>query len=136
LVTGLSAIDILYLILLVGSLAFGLEAMLLGLGGKLMVLYRRRKVKTIVIALAVGLAIVGPAIVTSMALALEPIYFCVVVLAYTFVASKIISVFRAKLARAPAPPLPPQPSEREIKAMLRKRGLEKLVKKKRAKSGD
>lgn len=129
--TGLNAIDILYLILLVGSLAFGLEALLLGLGGKLMVLYRCRKVKTIVIALAVGLAIVGPAIVTSAALALEPLYFCVVVLAYTFVAGKIISVFRAKLARTPAPPLPPQPSEREIKAMLRKRGLGKLVNKKK-----
>jgi len=134
-VTGLSAIDIIYLILLIGSLAFGLEALLLGLGGKLMVLYRRRKVKTIMIALAVGLAIVGPAIVTSMALALEPLYFCVVVLAYMFVAGKIISLFRAKLARAPAPPLPPQPSELEIKAMIRKRGLGKLVKKKRAKSG-
>lgn len=127
----MNAIDILYLILLVGSLAFGLEALLLGLGGKLMVLYRCRKVKTIVIALAVGLAIVGPAIVTSAALALEPLYFCVVVLAYTFVAGKIISVFRAKLARTSAPPLLPQPSEREIKAMLRKRGLGKLVNKKK-----
>ena len=100
-----------------------------------MVLYRRRKVKTILIALAVGLAIVGPAIVTSMALALEPLYFCVVVLVYMFVAGKIISRFRMKLARTPAPPLPPQPSEREIKTMLRKRKLGKLVKKKRAKSG-
>lgn len=107
----------------------------MGLGGKLMVLYRRQKVKTIVIALAVGLAIVGPAIVTSMALALEPLYFCVVVLAYMFVAGKIISLFRVKLAQTPAPPLPPQPSDREIKAMLRKRRLGKLVKKKRAKSG-
>ncbi|MFQ6129484.1 MAG: hypothetical protein ACE5OT_01590 [Candidatus Hadarchaeaceae archaeon] len=131
----MNTIDILYLILLIGSLAFGLEALLLGLGGKLMVLYRRQKVKTIVIALAVGLAIVGPAIVTSMALALEPLYFCVVVLAYMFVAGKIISLFRVKLAQTPAPPLPPQPSDREIKAMLRKRRLGKLVKKKRAKSG-
>ncbi len=100
-----------------------------------MVLYRRRKVKTIMIALAVGLAIVGPAIATSVALALEPLYFCVVVLAYMFVAGKIISLFRMRLARTPAPPLPSQPSEREIKAMLRKRGLGKLAKKKRAKSG-
>ena len=107
----------------------------MGLGGKLMVLYRRRKIKTIMIALAVGLAIVGPAIVTSMALTLEPLYFCVVVLAYSFVASKIIGAFRMKLVRTPAPPLPPQPSEREIKAMLRKRGLGRLVRKKRVKSG-
>lgn len=121
----------LYLILIAGSLAFGLEALLLGLGGKLMVLYRRRKVKTIMIALAVGLAIVGSAAVTSAALTLEPLYFCVLVLAYMFVASKLINVFGAKLVRTPPPPLLPQPSEREIETMLRKRGLGKLVKKKR-----
>lgn len=132
----MSTIEILYIILLFGSLAFGLEALLLGLGGKLTVIYRRRKVKTIVIALAVGVAIVGPAIFTSMALALEPLYFCAVVLAYTLAASKIIGAFRMKLSRTPAPTLLPQPSEREIEAMLQKRGLGKLVKKKRAKSGN
>ncbi len=100
-----------------------------------MVLYRYRKVKTIVIALAVGVAIVGPAIFTSMALALEPLYFCVVVLAYTFVAGKIIGGFRMKLARTPPPTLLPQQSEREIETMLQKRGLGKLVRKKRTKSG-
>lgn len=117
--------------MLVGSLAFGLEAMLLGLGGKLMVLYRRRKVNTLGIALAVGLAIIAPAIATSAVLALEPLFFCVLVLAYTFVASGIVSVFGAKLVRTPPPPLPPQPSKKEIETMLRKRGLGKLVKKKK-----
>jgi hypothetical protein len=130
-VTDLSAIEILYLILLVGSLAFGLEALLLGLGGKLMVVYRRRKFKTIVIALAVGLAIVGPAIVTSMALALEPLYFCVMVLVYMFVASRIIHAFGAKLTRTPPLSLPPHPQEEELKTMLKKRGFGKLVKKRK-----
>ncbi len=131
LVIGLSAIEILYLILLVGSLAFGLEALLLGLGGKLTVLYRRRKVKTIAIALAVGLAIIGSAIITSMALAPEPIYFCVMVLAYMFVASRIIHAFRANLTRTPPLSLPPQPPEEELKTMLKKRGFGKLVRKRK-----
>lgn len=127
----MGAIDILYIVLLVGSLAFGLEAMLIGLGGKLMVLYRRRRAKTLGMALAVGLGIVGPAVVTSVILALEPLYFCALVLAYMFIASKIVNIFEAKLALTPPRPLPPQPSEREIEVMLRKRGYGKLVRKKR-----
>lgn len=127
----MGAIDTLYLILLIGSLAFGLEALLLGLGGKLMVLYRRQRVRTLAIALGAGLAIVSPAIITSAALALEPLYFCVLVLVYMFVASRIINIFGAKLARMPPRPLPPQPSELEIVEMLRKRGYGKLVKRKR-----
>jgi hypothetical protein len=127
----LGVIEILYAVMLAGSLAFGLEAMLLGLGGKLMVLYRRQKAETVVLALAIGIAIVGPAIATSMVLALEPLYFCVVVLAYMFVASGLINVFGAGLIRTSPPPPPPQLSERDIETMLRKRGLGKLVKKKR-----
>jgi len=130
-VIDFSAIEIIYLILIFGSLAFGLEALLLGLGGKLTVLYRRRKVKTIVIALAVGLAIIGSAIITSMALALEPIYFCVMVLAYMFAASRIIHTFGDKLSRTPPLSLPPQPPEEELKTMLKKRGFEKLVEKRK-----
>ena len=130
-VDDLNAAEILYIILLAGSLAFGLEAMLLGLGGKLMVLYRRQKGKTLAVALAIGLAIVAPAVATSAALALEPLYSCMLVLAYMFIAGKLIGVFWAKLVRAPPPPLPPQPSEKEIREMVEKRGYGKLVRKKK-----
>ena len=119
------------MILLAGSLAFGLEAMLIGLGGKLMVFYRRRRAKTLSLALAVGFAIVGPAVMTSITLAPQPLYFCALVLAYTFIAGKLIGVFGAKLVQTPPPPLPPQPSEKEIEAMVRERGLGKLVRKKK-----
>jgi len=130
----LDAINTLYLIILVGSLAFGLEALLLGLGGKLTVLYRRQRVRTLTLALCVGLAVVVPAIITSATLTLEPLYFCVLVLVYMFVASRIISIFGAKLARTTPRPLPPQPSDLEVEEMLRKRGYDKLVKKKRKSS--
>jgi len=130
-VIDFSAIEIIYLILIFGSLAFGLEALLLGLGGRLTVLYRRQKIKTIVIALAVGLAIIGSAIITSITLALEPIYFCVIVLAYMFAGSRIIYTFGDKLPRTPLLSLPPQPPDEELKTMLKKRGLEKLVEKRK-----
>lgn len=128
----MGAIDTLYLVLLIGSLAFGLEALLLGLGGKLMVLYRRKRVRTFVLALGVGLAIVMPAVITSMVLALEPLYFCVLVLAYMFIASRIVHVSGAKLPRAPPRALPLPSSELEVVTMLRKRGYGKLVKKKKS----
>jgi len=130
-VVRLDAISTLYLIILVGSLAFGLEALLLGLGGKLMVLYRRQRARTLVLSLGVGLAVVGPAIATSAALMLEPLYLCVLVLVYVFVASRIISIFGAKLVQTTPRPLPQQPSDLEVEEMLRKRGYDKLVKKKR-----
>ena len=130
----LDAINTLYLIILVGPLAFGLEALLLGLGGRLMVLYRRQRARTLVLSLGVGLAVVGPAIVTSAALTLEPLYFCVLVLVYMFVASRIISIFGAKLVRTSPRPLPLQHSDLEVAEMLRKRGYAKLVKKKRKSS--
>jgi hypothetical protein len=125
----LDAIGTLYLILVIGSLAFGLEALLLGLGGKLIVLYRRQRVRTLALALLIGAAVVTPAIVTSTAFTLEPLYFCVLV--YVFVASRIISIFGAKLVQTTPRPLPQQPSDLEVEEMLRKRGYGKLVKKKR-----
>jgi hypothetical protein len=53
---------------------------------------------TLTLALCVGPAIVVPAVITSAALTLEPLYFCVLVLVYMFVASRIISMFGEKLA--------------------------------------
>lgn len=130
----MSAIDILYLILLIGSLAFGLEAMLIGLGGKLMVLYRRHKSRTLVTGLGVGLAIVVPAVIASIALTLEPIFFCALVLVCMLTASGVIKAFGAKSIRTPPPrPLPTPALELEVVDMLRKRGFGKLVKKKKSK---
>lgn len=118
------------MIMLIGSLAFGLEAMLLGLGGKLMVLYRRRRAKTLAVALVVGLAIAGPATATSMVLSLEPLYFCALVLVYLFIAGGLINLLGAKRVRTPPPPLPP-PSEEEMEVIIRKRGYGGLLRKKR-----
>lgn len=123
----------LYAILLAGSLAFGLEALLIGLGGRLTVIYRRGRRRLLKLALPLGLIIVGLSIWISILLSLEPLYLCVLVLACTFAAGKLINVFKAKLVKTLPPPLPPQPSEREIETMLRKRRLGKLTHKKKRK---
>lgn len=127
----MSAIEILYIVFLIWSLAFGLEAMLIGLGGKLIVLYHRARAKTFGIALVVGLAIVVPAIVTSIVFKLEPIYFAVLVLAYGLVAGETINLFGSGRVKTTPPPPMQEPSEGEIEAMVRKRGLGKLVRKKK-----
>lgn len=113
----LSAIDIIYILFLAGSLAFGFEALLLGLSGKLMVMFRRGRGKTLALALAAGLVIVLPAIATSISLAIEPIFFAALVLVYTLIASGIIKFLGARFVKAPAlPPLPKLPGDDAEKA--------------------
>jgi len=110
-------------------LAFGLEALLLGLGGKLLVLYRRQRVRTFGLAFSTGIIIIVPAIITSIVFTLEPLYFCVLVLVYTFIMGRIIKMLGRKIVGTPPPLLLKQPSELEVVTMLRKRGYDKLVKK-------
>lgn len=123
----LSAIDILYIVFMVGSLAFGLEAMLVGLGGKLMLMYRRRRTATFVTALSIGLLIVVAATVTSMIFKLEPIYFAIIVLIYAFIVGRVIKVFGSKLVGSPPPIVMPKTSEREMEEILVRRGYGNLV---------
>jgi len=111
---------------LFGSLAFGLEALLLGLGGQLPVLYRRGRKRVLKMASLVGLAVVGLSIVTSAALAFGPLYFCASVLVYTLLASMILSLYRTRLIK-PEPLLPPPAADVEIEQMLQKRGFKEFV---------
>jgi len=127
----LNASYILYLILFFGSLAFGLEAMLLGLGGQMSVLYRRNKRKTVALALAFGLTIVGLSAATAAPLGLEPLYVCVLVLGYMFLVGAVIWNFRTKFMTARELHLPRTASDAEIRSMLKKRGFGAIVKKKK-----
>ncbi len=121
----------LYVILLAGSLAFGLEALLIGLGGRLTVIYRRGRGRLLKLALPLGLIIVGLSIWISMLLSLEPLYLCVLILACTFAAGKLINLSSTKLFKPRAPPAPPTIPEGELKLMLKKRGFSDLVKEKK-----
>ena len=95
-----------------------------------MVLYRHDRLKTLGLAFMVGLMIVGLAIITAAAFSLEPLYLCALVLVYMFAAGKVTNRFGAGLVKPISPPLPTQLSDEELRAMLRKRGFKKLVKKK------
>jgi hypothetical protein len=105
--------------------------MLLGLGGQMSLLYRRNKLNAIGLALAFGLIIVSLSAITAAPFCLEPLYACVLVLGYMFLIGAVIRNFRTKFVGAKALHLPQVQSDAEIKAMLRKRGLGALVKKKK-----
>ncbi|MEA1904914.1 MAG: hypothetical protein U9M97_03430 [Candidatus Hadarchaeota archaeon] len=128
---ALNVTHALYVILLSGSLAFGLEALLIGLGGRLTVIYHRGRGRLLKLALPLGLTIAGLSIWISMLLSLEPLYLCVLVLACTFVAGKIINLSRSRLFKPRALPPPPASPEKELKLMLKERGFSKLVKEKK-----
>lgn len=122
----MNILQVLYLMFLFGCLAFGLEALLLGLGGQLSVLYRRGRRRALKMALLVGLAIVGSSILTSAVLDFGPLYFCASVLVYTLLASMALSSYRKRLIKPERPPLPPI-ADVEVKKILQKRGFEELV---------
>jgi len=127
----LSILHTLYLVLILGSFAFGLEAVRMGLGGQLLVLYSRGRGRALGLASLVGLAIVGLSIFTSslasnVAAGPEPLYLCLAVLSYTLIAGGIVSGLRAKLIK-PSPPPPPPILGAEIERMLRRRGFAELA---------
>ena len=117
---------VLYPMFLFGSLAFGLEAMLLGLGGQLSSLYRRDRKRVLKVASLVGLSVVGLSIATSTALDFGPVYFCAFVLVYTLLTSTVLSLFKTRFIK-PELPTPPQISDVEIKQVLQKRGFNEIV---------
>ena len=95
------------------------------------VLYRRNKRKTVALALAFGLTIVGLSAATAAPLGLEPLYVCVLVLGYMFLVGAVIWNFRTKFMTARELHLPRTASDAEIRSMLKKRGFGAIVKKKK-----
>jgi hypothetical protein len=126
----LNILYVLYPMFLFGSLTFGLEAMLLGLGGQLSSLYRRDRKRVLKMASLVGLGVVGLSIATSTALDFGPVYFCAFVLVYTLLASTVLSLFKTRFIKQELPPLP-QISDTEIKQALQKRGFSEIVEEER-----
>lgn len=124
---SLSVIEIIYIIFLLGSLAFGLEAMFFGFGGKLLLYLRHRKGAMLLVAFGLGITIVVLSAGASIIFHLEPIYFVVLVLLFSFVVGGIIRAFSDKSAwRAPPPPLP-ESTDEEIKTLLSARGYGNLL---------
>lgn len=121
---------VLYPMFLLGSSAFGLEAMLLGLGGQLSSLYHRDRKRVLEMASLVGLGVVGLSIATSTALEFGPVYFCAFVLVYTLLGGTVLGLFKTRFIETELP-APPQISDAEIKQMLQKRGFNEVVEEKK-----
>lgn len=107
--------------------------MVIGLGGKIVVIYRRGKLSTLAAALFTGLVTVFLAAATSTIFRLEPIYFVVLVLVYAFVAGRVIGIFWSKRIRMTTPPPLPQVSEEEVREVVRRRGFGELLNEKKRK---
>jgi hypothetical protein len=114
---------LLYLLVLLGSIAFGFEAATLGLKGRLMVLYRRSRKKTIALSLCTGLAIAVASIGSSLAAGLEPIYLCPLLIAFSLVAAGILNLFKKKFVKPAKLPLPKDISDEELRRKLKNRGF-------------
>jgi hypothetical protein len=119
-----------YLILLAGSIAVGLEALLIGFGGKLIVIYRERPWFTLGLASGLGLWVVAISAMLGLLLALETLYVCILLLLLTLIAGKTIGLLKPELTKRRLP-APERISDREIERHLRKRGFKKPIGKKR-----
>lgn len=119
-----------YFLLLIGSVAFGFEALLVGFGGRLIPLYRQRPWLTLGMASGLGLWVVGISIVIGLALVLEPLYVGGIVVVLTIVAGKIISFVKPELVKTSTLKVK-RISDAEIKQDLKKRGMGKLTRKKK-----
>ena len=126
----MNILHVLYLMFLFGSLAFGLEALLLGLGGQLSVLYHRGRRRALMLALLIGIAVVSSSIITSAALGFGPLYFCASVLVYTLLASLALNSQKAKLIKPSPLPMPSPTTDLEIERMLQKRIFNELAEEK------
>lgn len=123
----MNILHVLYLMFLLGSLAFGLEALLLGLGGQLSVLYRRNWKQVLKLASLIGLVVVSLSIATTTILGLGPLFLCALVLAYTLLSSRIVNLYKVRLVKSGSPPPLSPTADAEIKQILQKRGFSELV---------
>jgi hypothetical protein len=111
-----------YFLLFAGSLAFGLEALMLGMGGKIITLYKERPFLVLGLSTLLGFWIVILSLAFGLLFALEPLYVCGAVLVFTLLAGKLVHTMKPELVRR-TPPTPKPLSDKEIREALRKRGL-------------
>lgn len=108
-----------------GSPGFGVEALIIGKSNKPS-LNEDSKINLLKIAIPTGLAIVGASILIGAALNLQSIYLCAIILLLTLITGKTLDLASNNTQKEKE--LPKQNSvEKEIKSMLRSRGLENLI---------
>ncbi|MEM2875196.1 MAG: hypothetical protein QW567_04175 [Candidatus Hadarchaeales archaeon] len=126
--TDLPAKDILYIIVIGGSLAFGIQAMFLGIGGRTMVAYGRNRGTMLLKALVLGLCIGTLSIITTDLLGMGSPYIALWLVAYTVISGAVLRVFPYR-----APPREidlPQANSDDLKRLVRRKGLNGLIEEK------
>jgi len=113
---------VLYLLLLVGSLSLGLEAMMLGMGGKIVLLYRKRPLFVLGMSVLLGFSIVVLSLSVGVLLGLEALHICVLAFVFTVLLGKVVERIRPHIVRE-FKLLPEKISDRKIKQMLKQRGI-------------
>ncbi|MEM2878646.1 MAG: hypothetical protein QXG10_03775 [Candidatus Hadarchaeales archaeon] len=128
---ALLATDILNIVVLLGSFAFGVEAMFIGMGGRLMVEYRRGRRMVLFESALIGLSIAGCAVLTSWSMGLDPPFMALFLAVYTGIAGALIRLFSGgcKERRVIQHEMI---TDDELKGMLERKGLKGLVDRKRA----
>jgi len=115
-------------ILIAGSPALGLEALLIGVGGKLPSIYRQKS-SFLKFILSGGIIIIGTIVILDLLLTLEPIYLCALIFVVTIGTGKIIGSITGGETKNKQASDRKKISDDEIKSMLERRGLNQLIKK-------
>lgn len=123
---GLPLKVILYLVVLCGSLAFGIQAMFLGMGGKVMVRYTQNRRYVLAASSLLGFCIGTMAILTNDLLGMELSCLALWLVAYTGISGGILRAFSGKRG-AREMKIPQVGSDEDLRRMLERRGLGKLV---------
>jgi len=126
----LPAKDILYIILVCGSLAFGIQAMFLGMGGRLMIRYSKSRKRTLTLALGLGLCICVGSIVSNELIGLHIRWLVLWLVAYTGLFGAAIRAFLRKGQQRELR-IPAGGSDRDLRKIIEKKGLNGLMKEKR-----
>lgn len=112
--------------LIAGSPSFGLEALLLGLGGNFTVRFGK-KLEALKFALPIGLIIVGVTLGIGLYLRLEPLYLTVLTLGITYLAGGITSFINRFERDEGGFEKEDSVTNEEIEEMLEERGFSNLI---------
>jgi hypothetical protein len=112
---------LLYLILLIGSFSLGMEALVLGMGGRIIPLYRKRPFLVLGASAGIGFATVAFSFLIGAVFGLEPLYVCALLFLFTAVFGGAVAVLRPKFEHETRPL--PKLSDQEVKQILKKRGF-------------
>jgi hypothetical protein len=93
-------------LLLLGVPVFGLEAMFLGLGGKVLVLYRKKRRLLLLGCCGAGLASILPSLVLSMWFKQGFLETCLALALSIGIVGWIVSLFSSRIEGGYQPPLP------------------------------